>query len=172
MRRWPPSSSMPTPHGLPTMGHAEGTPKNPGSTELRLKAARLTWAFAAAGRARLEVLKPVNPSIPATFTPVRQAWGRLASQALNAALDRPSTMSSSRAGPVPTRIGVRSMITMTYLSPFLVWRHTCSSTPIAATPSNRAASSMSTRRPSARTASFVVFHATASPSATRATLRC
>ena len=34
-------------------------------------------------------------------------------------------MSSSRAGPVPSRIGVRSMITGTYLSPFLVWRHTC-----------------------------------------------
>ena len=39
-------------------------------------------------------------------------------------------MSSSRAGPVPSRIGVRSMITVTYLSPRRVCRHTCSSTPM------------------------------------------
>jgi hypothetical protein len=36
--------------------------------------------------------------------------------------------------------GVRSMITVTYLSPLRVWRHTCSSTPITATPSNRVGS--------------------------------
>ena len=41
-------------------------------------------------------------------------------------------MSSSRAGPVPARIAVRSMITVTYLSPRRVCRHTCSSTPITA----------------------------------------
>ena len=41
-------------------------------------------------------------------------------QVLNAAFERPSTMSSSRAGPVPERIGVRSMITVTYLSPLRV----------------------------------------------------
>ncbi len=33
-------------------------------------------------------------------------------------------MSSSRAGPVPSRTGVRSTITVTYLSPRRVWRHT------------------------------------------------
>ena len=81
-------------------------------------------------------------------------------------------MSSSRAGPVPSRIGVRSMITVTYLSPRRVCRHTCSSTPITATPSKRPGSSIRTRRPSARTASLAVSHATASPSATRATVRC
>ena len=32
-------------------------------------------------------------------------------------------MSSSRAGPVPSRTGVRSMITVTYLSPRWVCRH-------------------------------------------------
>ena len=81
-------------------------------------------------------------------------------------------MSSSRAGPVPSRMPVRSMITVTYLSPARVWRHTCSSTPIAVTPSNRPGSSIRARLPSARTASLAVSHATASPSATRATVRC
>ena len=70
-------------------------------------------------------------------------------------------MSSSRAGPVPSRIGVRSMITVTYLSPRRVWRQTCSSTPMTLTPSNRVGSSIRTRLPSARTASLAVFHATA-----------
>ena len=81
-------------------------------------------------------------------------------------------MSSSRDGPVPSRIGVRSMITVTYLPPQRVWRHTCSSTPITATRSNRAGSAISTRRPSASTASLAVFHATPSPSAILATDRC
>jgi hypothetical protein len=43
---------------------------------------------------------------------------------------------------------------------------------MAVTPSNRAGSSIRTRRPSARTASFAVFHDTPRPSATRATVRC
>ena len=81
-------------------------------------------------------------------------------------------MSSSRAGPVPLRIGVRSMITVTYLSPRRVCRQTCSSNPTVVTPSNRCGSSISTRWPSARTASLAVFHDTASASATRATVRC
>lgn len=75
-----------------------------------------------------------------------------------------------RAGAI--RMPVRSMITVTYLSPLRVWRHTCSSTPIAVTPSNRCSSSIKTRRPSARTASLAVFHDTARASATRATVRC
>ncbi len=52
-------------------------------------------------------------------------------------------MSSNRAGPVWSRTGVRSMITVTYLSPRRVCRQTCSSTPITATPSNRCGSSIS-----------------------------
>ena len=56
--------------------------------------------------------------------------GRASSQALNAALERPSTMSSNRAGPVLFLVGVRSMITVTYLSPRRVCRQTCSSTPM------------------------------------------
>lgn len=64
------------------------------------------------------------------------------------------------------------MTTVTYFSPRRVWRHTCSSTPTVVTPSNRTGSSISTRRPSARTASFAVSHATARASSTLATVRC
>jgi len=81
--------------------------------------------------------------------PIAPDLGRSASQALNARLERPPTMSSSLAGPVPSRIPARP-ITVTYLSPRRVWRHTCSSTPIAATPSTRCSSSIGTRLPSAR----------------------
>ena len=140
-------------------------------------AKRTTWkgsitATASGSSSAVAVLKPVNPSIATTSTPSRHVWSRSVSQDLNACFERPSTMSSSRAGPVPSRMPVRSMITVTYLSPRWVWRHTCSSTPIAATPSNRVASLISTRLPSARTASLAVFHATPSPSATLATVRC
>lgn len=38
-------------------------------------------------------------------------------------------MSSSLAGPVPSRIGVRSMTTVTYLSPRRVWRRTMGAPP-------------------------------------------
>ena len=72
-------------------------------------------------------------------------------------------MSGSRAGPVPSRTAARSMITVTNFSPRRVWRHTCSSTPIAVTPSKRFSSLISTRLPSARTASLAVFHATRVP---------
>ena len=51
------------------------------------------------------VLNPVNPSIATTSTASRHACGRSASQVLNTCLERPSTMSNSRAGPVPSRIG-------------------------------------------------------------------
>ena len=87
-------------------------------------------ATASGSSSVVAVLKPVNPSIATTSRPLRQASGRAASQVLNACLERPSTMSSSREGPVRSRIGVRSMITVTYLSPRRVWRQTCSSTPM------------------------------------------
>ena len=80
------------------------------------------------------VLNPVGPSIAMTWTPSRQAWGRSASRALSTALERPSTMSASREGPVVSRTGVRSMITVTYLAPWWVCRQTCSSTPSTPTP--------------------------------------
>src|SRR4051794_31025870 len=140
-------------------------------------ARRTTWkgsmtAVASASSSAVAVLKPVKPSIATTSTAFRQASSRSASQYLNACLERPSTMSSSRAGPVPSRTAVRSTITVTNLSPRRVWRHTCSSTPIAVTPSKRFSSLISTRLPSARTASLAVFHATPSPSATPTTVKC
>src|SRR5260221_12919923 len=91
-------------------------------------AKRTTWngsitVTASGSSSVVAVLKPVNPSIATTSIPSRQSFGRWLSQVLNACLERPWTMSSSRAGPVPSRIPVRSMITVTYLSPRLVWRH-------------------------------------------------
>src|SRR5215213_4890188 len=80
-------------------------------------------ATASGSSSVVAVLNPVNPSIATTSIPSRQDWGRSASQVVNACLKRPSTMSSSRAGPVPSRIPVRSMITVTYLSPRRVCRH-------------------------------------------------
>ena len=102
-------------------------------------ASRTTWkgsmtATASGNSSVVAVLNPVNPSIATMSIPWRQVWSRSASHCLNTCLDRPSTMSSSRAGPVPARTGVRSMITVTYLSPRRVCRHTCSSTPITFTP--------------------------------------
>lgn len=46
------------------------------------------------------VLNPVKPSIATTSTALRQAWSRSDNQVLNTCLERPSTMSSSLAGPV------------------------------------------------------------------------
>ena len=60
-------------------------------------------------------------------------------------------MSRSREGPLRSRMGVKSKMTVTYLSPYGVWRHTCSSTPMTRTPSHRAGSLISRRWPSART---------------------
>ena len=74
-------------------------------------------AVASGNSSVVAVLKPVNPSMATTSTSARHASGRAASHVLNACLERPSTMSSRRAGPVSSLIGVRSMITVTYLSP-------------------------------------------------------
>ncbi len=118
------------------------------------------------------VLKPENPSIATTSMPSRHSFGRSFNHCLNTCFERPATMSSRRAEPVPSLIGVRSMMTVTYLSPRRVWRQTCSSTPMTFTPSNRVGSLISSRLPSTRTALLAVSHATPSPSATRATVRC
>ena len=77
-----------------------------------------------------------------------------ASQVLKTRLDRPGIMSRSREGPRRSRTGVTSKMTVTYLSPKGVWRHTCSSTPMTRTPSHRAGLLISRRAPSARTAVF------------------
>ena len=66
-------------------------------------------------RGGLEAGEPVHRGRPRP--PSRQCWERAVSQVLNTALERPSTISSSLEGPVFLRTGVRSMITVTYLSP-------------------------------------------------------
>ena len=118
------------------------------------------------------VLNPVNPSMATASTRSRQALSCWASHSLKTFFERPSIMSNSLAGPRPCVTGVRSMITVTNLSPRLVCRHTCSSTPIVVTPSKRCSSSMRTRRPSARTAVLAQSQDTSRASATRATVRC
>lgn len=102
------------------------------------------------------VLNLVNPSMATTSTRSRHVWGREVCHCLNTALERPSTMSNNRAGPVSSRTGVRSMITVTYLSPRFVCRQTCSSTPTTLTPLRPVSSLMRSRCPSVRTASLAV----------------
>ena len=80
----------------------------------------------------------------------RQVSGWAASQVLNAYF---SVIANSRDGPVLT--GVRSMTTVTYLSPLRVCRRRR-----PATSSKRPGWSVSRRWPSARTASLAVCHAT------------
>jgi len=104
-----------------------------------------TWngsitATASGSSSAAAFLNPVKPSIETVSTPSRQPRGRSASHRLNTSFERPGTMSSRRAGLVLSRTGVRSMMTVTYLSPRHVWRHTCSSAPITATPSEWAGS--------------------------------
>ena len=108
------------------------------------------------------VLNPVNPSIATTSTASRHACVRSANQVENTAVERPSTMSSSREGPLPYRIGVRSMITVTYLSPASVCRQHARR-PRSWSPPRTGCSPIRTRRPSAKTASFAVSHATSRP---------
>ena len=93
-----------------------------------------------------------QPSIATISILSRQMLGWEASQVLKTCLERPGTMSKSREGPLRSRMGVTSKITVTYLSWCGVWRHTCSSTPMTRTPSNRAGSLIRRRWPSPRTA--------------------
>ncbi|SPT55250.1 Uncharacterised protein [Schaalia odontolytica] len=109
-------------------------------------------ALASGSSSAVALLKPVNPSIATISMRLRQVWGWEASQVLKTRLERPGTMSRSREGPLRSWMGVKSKMTVTYLSPYGVWRHTCSSTPMTRTPSHRAGSLISRRAPSARTA--------------------
>ena len=63
------------------------------------------------------LLNPVNPSIATISIRSRHVSGWEASQVLNTCLDRPGTMSKSREGPLRSRMGVKSKMTVTYLSP-------------------------------------------------------
>ena len=99
-------------------------------------------------------LNPVNPSIATISMRSRHVSDWETSQVLKTRLERPGTISRSREGPQRSRIGVTSKMTVTYLSPYGVCRHTCSSTPMTRTPSHRAGSLISRRTPSAKTAVF------------------
>ena len=109
-------------------------------------------AVASGSSSAAALLNPVNPSIATISMHSRHVLGREASQVLKICLERPGTMSKSREGPLRSRMGVTSTITVTYLSAYGVWRHTCSSTPMTRTPSNRVGSLISRRWPSPRTA--------------------
>ena len=109
-------------------------------------------ALASGSSSAAALLNPVNPSIATISMRSRQVSGWEASQALKTRLEQPGTMSKSREGPLRSWMGVTSKMTVTYLSPYGVWRHTCSSTPMTRTPSNRVGSLMSARWPSVRTA--------------------
>ena len=63
------------------------------------------------------LLNPVNPSIATISIRLRHVSGREASQVVMTCLDRPGTMSRSREGPMRSRTGVTSKMTVTYLSP-------------------------------------------------------
>ena len=75
-----------------------------------------------------------------TSTWARNCGDWAASQLVRAAAERPGTMSSSRARPVPASTGVRSMITVTNPSLWRVCDQRCSSTPMTRTPSSRSVS--------------------------------
>ena len=63
------------------------------------------------------LLNPVNPSIATTSMWLRHVSGWEASQVLKTCLERPGIISKSRQGPLRSRMGVKSKMTVTYLSP-------------------------------------------------------
>ena len=109
-------------------------------------------ALASGSSSAVALLNPVNPSIATISIFSRQVWGWEASQVLKTCLERPGTMSKSRQGPRRSRTGVKSKMTVTYLSPYGVCRYTCSSMPMTRMSLNRAGSLISRRWPSPRTA--------------------
>jgi len=61
------------------------------------------------------LLNPVNPSIATISMRSRHVSGWEANQVLNTFLERPGTMSKSREGPLRSRMGVKSKMTVTIL---------------------------------------------------------
>ena len=74
-------------------------------------------ALAPGSSSAAALLNPVNPSIATISLRSRQVLGWEASQVLKTCLERPGTMSRSREGPRRSRMGVKSKMTVTYLSP-------------------------------------------------------
>ena len=75
-------------------------------------------ALAPGSSSAAALLKPVNPSIATTSMRLRHVWGCEASQVLKTRLERPGIISRSREGPLRSRTGVTSKMTVTYLSPY------------------------------------------------------
>ena len=73
-------------------------------------------ALASGSSSVAELLNPVNPSIATISIFSRQVSGWEASQVVKTCLERPGTISKSRQGPLRSRMGVKSKITVTYLS--------------------------------------------------------
>ena len=138
-------------------------------------ARRTTWkgsmtALAPGSSSTAALVKPVNPYI-ATISmrsPRVGPGGKPGCE--DPLLDRPGIMSRSREGPLRSRMGVTSKMTVTCLSPYGVWRHTCSSTPMTRTPPHRPGSLISRHWPSARTAVLAVFQDTTRAWEMRATV--
>ena len=80
-------------------------------------------ALAPGSSSTVALLNPVNPPIATISMRSRQVSGWEASQVLKTRLDQSGTISKSREGPRRSRTGVTSKMTVTYLSPYGVWRH-------------------------------------------------
>lgn len=74
-------------------------------------------ALAPGSSSAVALLKPVNPSIATISMRSRQVRGWEASQVLKTRLERPGTMSRSRDGPLRSRMGVTSKMTVMILVP-------------------------------------------------------
>lgn len=74
-------------------------------------------ALASGSSSAAALSKPVNPSIATISMRSHQVSGWAASQVLKTRLERPGTMSKSREGPLRSRMGVTSKITVTILVP-------------------------------------------------------
>ena len=74
-------------------------------------------ALAPGSSSAAALLKPVKPSIATISMFSHHVWGWEASQVLKTPLDRPGTMSKRKEGPLLSWTGVKSKMTVTYLSP-------------------------------------------------------
>ena len=72
-------------------------------------------ALASGSSSAAALLNPVNPSIATISIRSRHVSGREASQVLKTCLEQPGTISKSRKGPLRSRMGVKSKITVTIL---------------------------------------------------------
>ena len=74
-------------------------------------------ALAPGSSSAAALLNPVNPSIATISMRLRQVSGWEASQVLKTPLEQPGIIPRSREGPLRSWTGVKSKMTVTYLSP-------------------------------------------------------